>query len=216
MEGAEEMGEPELWELVHAERAALAEDLAGLTHAQWNVGSLCTEFTVREVVAHLTSGASLGPARWMAGVIRCRFDFDAQNAYRLAQQLGTDDGETLERFRRSVTSTTKPPVPVVSVLGEVIVHGEDIRRPLMIQHDYPIATLTAVAEYFHRSNMTVPSKRRTRGLRLSATDGPFSAGAPDDALVSGSTLALIMAMAGRSAYGAELSGEGAGAIAGSG
>jgi uncharacterized protein (TIGR03083 family) len=210
------MGESELWGMVHAERAALAEDLAGLSDAQWNAGSLCTEFTVREVVAHLTSGASLGPVRWMAGVIRYRFDFDAMIAYRLAQQLGTDHRETLERFRRSVPSTTKAPVPVVAVLGEVVVHGEDIRRPLRIQRDYPIATLTHVAEYYHRSNMTVPSERRTRGLRLSATDGPFSGGAQDGALVSGSTLALIMAMAGRSAYGAELAGEGARVIAGSG
>jgi uncharacterized protein (TIGR03083 family) len=152
----------------------------------------------------------------MAGVIRCRFDFDAQNAYRLAQQLGADHGETLDRFRHSVTSTTKPPVPVVAVLGEVIVHGEDIRRPLRIGRDYPIATLTHVAEYFHRSNMTVPSKRRTRGLRLSASDGPFSGGPQDGAPVSGGTLALIMAMAGRSAYGAQLAGEGAGVIARSG
>jgi len=206
------MGEPELWGMVHAERAALAEDLSGLSDAQWNAGSLCTEFTVREVVAHLTSGASLGPVRWMAGVIRYRFDFDAQNAYRLAQQFGADHGETLERFRRSATSTTKPPVPVVAMLGEVIVHGEDIRRPLRIQREYPITTLTHVAEYYHRSNTTVPSKRRTRGLRLSATDGPFSGGPQDGAPVSGGTLALIMAMAGRSAYGAELAGEGAGAI----
>jgi uncharacterized protein (TIGR03083 family) len=131
--------------MVHAERAALAEDLAGLNHAQWDAGSLCTEFTVREVVAHLTSGANLGPVRWMAGVIRCRFDFDAMVAYRLAQQLGTDHGETLERFRRSVTSTAKAPIPVVAMLGEVIVHGEDIRRPLRIPRDYPIATLTHVA-----------------------------------------------------------------------
>ena len=208
------MGGSGLWGMVHAERAALAEDLAELDRAQWNAGSLRTEFTVREVVAHLTSGASLGPVRWMAGVIRYRFDFDAQVAYRLAQQLGAEDGETLERFRRSVAGTTKPPVPVAAVLGEVIVHGEDIRRPLGIRRDYPIATLTRVAEYYHRSNMTVPSERRTRGLRLSATDGPFSGGLQDGAPVSGSTLALVMAMAGRSAYGAEPAGEGAGAIAG--
>jgi len=208
------MGESESWAMVHAERAALAQDLAGLDDAQWNAGSLCTEFTVREVVAHLASGASLSTLRWMAGVIRYRFDFDAQNAYQQAQQLGADHGETLERFRRTVASTTKPPVPVAAMLGEVVVHGEDIRRPLRIRRDYPIATLTYVAEYYHRSNMTVPSKRRTQGLRLSATDGPFSGGAQNGAPVSGTTLALIMAMAGRSAYNAELAGEGAGVLAG--
>src|SRR5215472_5354688 len=65
-----------IWSLVHAERAALAADLAGLTDQQWMTLSLCTEFTVRQVLAHLTAGASLNPVRWLAGVIRCRFDFD--------------------------------------------------------------------------------------------------------------------------------------------
>jgi hypothetical protein len=64
-----------LWPLVHAERAALAADLAGLTDQQWQTQSLCTGLTVHEVLAHLTAGASLNPLRWLAGVIRCRFDF---------------------------------------------------------------------------------------------------------------------------------------------
>jgi uncharacterized protein (TIGR03083 family) len=77
-----------IWPLVHAERAALAADLADLTGEQWATPSLCTGLTVREVLAHLTAGASLNPVRWLSGVIRCRFDFDKQVAMRLAEQLG--------------------------------------------------------------------------------------------------------------------------------
>ncbi len=58
---------------------------------------------------------------------------------------GCDPGETLERFRRVVTSTTKPPLPIMAMLGEAIVHGEDIRRPLGIHRSYPIQTITRVA-----------------------------------------------------------------------
>ena len=76
------------WPLVHAERAALAADLADLAGQQWATPSLCTGFTVRQVLAHLTAGASLNPVRWLAGVVRCRFDFDKQVAMRLAEQLG--------------------------------------------------------------------------------------------------------------------------------
>lgn len=75
-------------------------------------------------------------------MIRCRFDFDQQVAMRLAEQLGATPGETLERFRRVVTSTTKPPLPIMAMLGEAIVHGEDIRRPLGIHRSYPIQTIT--------------------------------------------------------------------------
>jgi uncharacterized protein (TIGR03083 family) len=195
-----------IWSLVHAERAALAADLADLTEQQWATPSLCTGFTVRQVLAHLTAGASLNPVRWMAGVIRCRFDFDKMNAMRLAEQLGATPAETLARFRRVVASTVKAPVPTMAVLGEAIVHAEDIRRPLGIHHDYPITALTRLANYYQGSDMVVPAKRRIAGLRLQASDGPFVTGSGP--LVSGSTLALIMAMTGRAAYCDELDGDG--------
>ncbi len=55
----------DIWPTVHAERAALAADLAGLTDAQWDAPSLCTGWSVRDVLAHLSAAASLGPARWI-------------------------------------------------------------------------------------------------------------------------------------------------------
>jgi len=191
---------------VHDERAALAADVADLTGQRWATQSLCAGLTVREVLAHLTAGASLNPVRWMAGVIRCRFDFDKQVTMRLAEHLGATPAETLERFRQVITSTTKAPVPVVAMLGESIVHAEDIRRPLGIRRAYPIATLTQVAQYYQRSDLVVLAKGRIRGLRLIATDGPFATGAGP--VVSGSTLALTMAMTGRSTYCEELNGDG--------
>jgi len=201
-----------IWPLVHAERAALAADLADLTDQRWATPSLCDRFTVREVLAHLTAGASLNPVRWMTGVLRCRFDFDRQVAMRLAEQLGPTPAETLARFRRAMTSTTKPPLPVLAMLGETIVHGEDIRRPLGIRRDYPVPALTRLAEYYQRSDLPVNTRRNARGLRLRATDGPFAAGTGP--LVAGPTLALIMAMAGRAIYRGELDGDGVAILGG--
>jgi uncharacterized protein (TIGR03083 family) len=194
------------WPLIHAERAALAADLADLTDEQWATPSLCTGLTVREVLAHLTAGASLNTVRWLAGVIRCRFDFDKQVAVRLAERLGATPGETLERFRRIVPSTTKPPLPAVAMLGETVVHGEDIRRPLGIRHDHPIDVVTQVAEYYRGSDLVVVAKGRIGGLRLVADDGPFTTGSGP--LVAGRTVALIMAMTGRAAYCDALEGDG--------
>lgn len=194
------------WRLIHAERAALAADLTGLDEQRWATPSLCTGLSVREVLAHMTAAASLNGVRWMAGVIRCRFDFDKQVAMRLAEQLGTSPAETLARFERVVTSTTTPPLPRLALLGEVIVHSADIRRPLGIKRDHPIDTVTQVARYYERSDMVVLAKGRVRGLRLVATDGPFSGG--EGPLVSGTTLALVMGMTGRAAYCDDLEGDG--------
>ncbi|MFI1419700.1 maleylpyruvate isomerase family mycothiol-dependent enzyme [Streptomyces sp. NPDC020731] len=195
-----------IWPLIHAERAALAADLADLTDEQWATPSLCAGLTVREVLAHLTAGASLNTVHWLAGVIRCRFDFDKQVAVRLAEQLGATPGETLERFRRIVPSTTKPPLPAVAMLGETLVHGEDIRRPLGIRRDHPIDVVTRTAEYYQGSDLVVVAKGRIGGLRLAADDGPFTTGS--GSLVSGRTMALIMAMTGRAAYCDDLEGDG--------
>jgi uncharacterized protein (TIGR03083 family) len=195
-----------LWPLIHAERAALAADLEKLTDEQWATPSLCAGLTVREVLAHLTSGASLNAVRWLAGVIRCRFDFDRQVAMRLAEQLGATPAETLGGFQRVVTSTTEPPLPVVAMLGETIVHGEDIRRPLGLRRAHPIETITRVAAYYSGSDQVVLAKGRIAGLRLAANDGPFAAGSGP--LVTGATTALTMAMTGRAAYCDDLEGDG--------
>ncbi|MFD7061522.1 maleylpyruvate isomerase family mycothiol-dependent enzyme [Streptomyces sp. NPDC059906] len=195
-----------VWPAIHTERAALAADLADLTDEQWAVPSLCAGLSVREVLAHLTAGASLNTVRWLVGVIRCRFDFDKQVAVRLAEQLGATPGETLERFRRVVPSTTKPPLPALAMLGETIVHGEDIRRPLGIHRDHPIGVATEAAEYYEGSDLVVVAKGRIGGLKLVADDGPFVTGSGP--LVSGRTLALVMAMTGRAAYCDDLEGDG--------
>lgn len=195
-----------VWPLIRTERAALAADLAELTDEQWATPSLCAGLTVREVLAHLTAGASLNAVRWLAGVIRCRFDFDKQVAMRLAEQLGETPGETLERFRRIVPSTIKPPLPAIAMLGETIVHGEDIRRALGIRRDYPIGVVTETAEYYQGSDLVVVAKGRIGGLRLVADDGPFTTGSGP--LVSGRTLHLVMAMTGRATYCDDLEGDG--------
>ncbi|MFJ4501189.1 maleylpyruvate isomerase family mycothiol-dependent enzyme [Streptomyces sp. NPDC088864] len=195
-----------VWPVIHTERAELAADLGQLTAEQWGTPSLCSGLTVREVLAHLTAGASLNTVRWLAGVIRCRFDFDKQVAMRLAEQLGTGPAETLERFRSVVPSRSKPPLPPIAMLGETIVHGEDIRNPLGIRRPYPIEVVTQVAEYYQGSDLVVVAKGRIGGLRLVATDGPFTTGSGP--LVSGPTLALVMAMTGRATYCDDLDGDG--------
>ncbi|MEU3945834.1 maleylpyruvate isomerase family mycothiol-dependent enzyme [Streptomyces sp. NPDC029526] len=195
-----------IWSSLHTERAALAADLDGLSDEQWATPSLCVGLTVREVLAHLTAGASLGLVRWLAGVIRCRFDFDRQVALRLAEQLGATPAETLERFRRAVPSRTRPALPVVAMLGETLVHGADIRRPLGIRHDVPIDVVTRVAEYYRGTDLVVVAKGRIDGLRLVADDGPFETGSGP--VVCGPTLSLVMAMTGRTAYCDDLEGDG--------
>ena len=196
----------DLWSAAHAERAALADDLAGLDQAQWAQRSLCGQWVVQDVVAHLTAAASLGPLRWFASVLGARFDFDVHNDRRLAGHRGSTPAETLERYRRIITSTTSPLGPTAAWLGEVVVHAQDIRRPLGLTHTPSIEVVGAVGRFYAGRNFTGFGRGTIEGLRLEATDGSFSCGAGP--LVSGTTLALTMAMAGREAYCDDLAGPG--------
>lgn len=195
-----------LWALVHTERAALVEDLAGLDVEQWRHATLCGEWDVEDVVAHLVAAASLNQRQWVLSMLGARFRPDVHNRRRAAEHRGRTPAETLDRFRAIVDSTTAPSRDTPAYLGEVVVHAQDVRRPLGLPRSPSIAALTPVAEFFARRDFTVNSRTRAAGLELRADDGPFCAGSGPT--VTGSTLALVMAMAGRAAYLDELDGPG--------
>ena len=195
------------WTLIHAERQALYEDLEKLTAAQWEAPSLCAKWSVRDVVAHLSAAARVGRLRWITSVLGARFDFALHNQRRLEENLGESPSDTLESFRRIITSTTAPMGNPAAWLGEVIVHSTDIRRPLGIARAPRAESVVKVARFYASRDFAVPSQSAIDGLRLEATDGSFSVG--DGPVVRGTPLALTMAMAGRRVFCDDLSGEGA-------
>lgn len=201
-----QVSDSQLWSFAHAERAALAEDLAGLSAEQWHHQTLCGKWDVEQVLAHLTAAASLRQWQWMRSMIGARFRPDVHNQRRLQEHLGNTPMETLDRFRAIINSSTAPSSHTPAYLGEVLVHAQDIRQPLGLAHTPGVDALTPVADFFASRNFTVPSRTNVVGLELKATDGPFAAGMGP--LVTGPTLALVMAMAGRSVYLESLQGPG--------
>ena len=195
-----------LWPLVRAERAALAEDLAGLGAEQWRHDTLCGKWDVEQVVAHLTAAASLNQWQWLRSMLGARFRPDVHNQRQLAEHCGSTPAATLDRFRAVVASTTAPSWHTAAYLGEVVVHAQDIRQPLGLVRTPSVDALTPVADFFARRDFTVASRTHVADLRLRADDGPFATGTGP--LVTGSTLALVMSMAGRVSYVAQLDGPG--------
>ncbi len=196
----------QLWALAHAERAALADDLAGLSAEQWRHDTLCGKWDVEQVVAHLTTAASLNQWKWLRSMLGARFRPDLHNQRQLVNHRGSTPAETLDRFRAVISSTTAPSWHTPAYLGEVVVHAQDIRHPIGLAGTPGVDALTPVADFFARRDFAVPSRTRVADLQLRADDGPFAAGTGP--LVGGSTLALVMSMAGRAAYLAELDGPG--------
>lgn len=102
-------------------------------------------------------------------------------------------------------SKTSPPGPKPTWLGEVVIHAEDIRRPLGIPHRYPPETLRKVADFFKGSNALIGAKNRVAGLTLRATDQDWSNGSGP--AVEGPLLPLVMAMTGRKEHVDDLTGK---------
>lgn len=196
-----------LWALARAERAALAEDLSKLSEEQWRHATLCGQWDVEHVVAHLTAAASLNQWRWLRSMIGARFRPDVHNQRRLADYRGRTPAETIDRFRAVIGSTTAPSGHTPTYLGEVVVHAQDIRWSLRLPATPSVDALTPVADFFAQRNFTVNSRTHVAGLQLRAEDGPFTAGSGP--LVTGPTPALVMSMAGRVPCLDQLDGPGA-------
>ncbi len=200
------MGTVDTWPVIATERKALVSDLAGLSQDQWSAPSLCSDWTVREVLAHMTATAKITPAGFFGKMLGSGFSFSKLQAKDIAAEQGGSPADTLARFEAIVPSRKHPPGPSDTMLGETIVHAQDIRGGLGIQHEYPVDALIQVADFYKGSNLILGTKRRIEGLRLRATDADWSHGAGPE--VAGPMLALTMAMTGRKPALTDLTGDG--------
>ncbi|HVB14523.1 MAG TPA: maleylpyruvate isomerase family mycothiol-dependent enzyme [Candidatus Dormibacteraeota bacterium] len=200
------MANTDLWSQIHAERRALAADLESLDDQGWATPSLCQLWSVRDVLGHLVAAAKMTPPKFIIGLAGAGFRFNAMTAKDVARETAGPVGDTLIHFRSLITATSHPPGPVTAMLGEAVLHGEDIRRPLGIHREYPVETLTGVANFFKGSNLLLGSKRRIAGLTLQATDVDWSWGVGPE--VRGPLSALLLAMTGRPAGLDDLAGAG--------
>jgi uncharacterized protein (TIGR03083 family) len=194
------------WPLIHAERDALIGDLGTLTDEQWATPSLCANWTVRDVLGHMTATAKMTPPAFFSGLAGAGFRFNAMNEKNISREATANPSDGLAEFRQHAKDTTHPPGPVEAMLGEAVIHSADIRRPLGMFREYPEEALTRVADFFKGSNLLIGAKRRIAGLTLRATDTGWSTGSGPE--VTGPHLSLVLAMTGRTAALADLSGEG--------
>src|SRR5262245_45373952 len=114
------MGTADIWPTVHAERKALATDLKQLSAGDWATPSLCANWSVRDVLAHMTSAAKLPPAGFVAKLIGSGFSFNRFQEKGIAAQRGATPADTLANFESVLTSVKHPPGPNQTWLGETI------------------------------------------------------------------------------------------------
>ena len=194
-------------DLARAERAEFAALLNGLEPQQWSVPSLCDGWTVHDVVAHTVAYLGQSRTSLICNMIRARGNVDQINADGLRGYATITDGELTELMRRGVEPSGAGALYGGRVaLIECLIHQQDVRRPLGLPRTGRPQPRRAALTY-PRTTPVVGGARRTRGVRLIATDVDWSAGHGPE--VRGTGEALLLAMAGRMAkIDAELDGDG--------
>lgn len=198
---------PNVCALARAERSEFVALLQDLTPQQWDAASLCRDWTVRDVVAHTVSYLSQSRIELIANMIRARWDIDRLNACGLAKHADTSPEELVRQMRAGIEPSGAAALYRGRVaLIECLIHQQDIRRPLGLPRVIPADRLRAALSYA-RISPVIGGARRTRGLRLIATDTDWSAGVGTE--LRGPGEALLLAMTGRAAAVAdELTGPG--------
>ncbi|MEV7548066.1 maleylpyruvate isomerase family mycothiol-dependent enzyme [Amycolatopsis sp. NPDC089917] len=193
--------------LVRDERTDFAAFLRTLTPEQWDEQTLCSEWTVRELVVHVVDYDALRFRDLITHAVRGGLRLDRMNALGVAREPARAPDELIARIEDNLD-----PRGLTAVFGgrvgllDSLVHQQDIRRPLGLPRDVPPERLRH-ALAFARHARVIKADKRARGLRIVATDLGWSAGSGPE--LSGPGEAILMAIAGRDVALAELSGPGA-------
>lgn len=198
-------------DLAAAERRDLADYLDTLTEEQWNQPSLCSGWTVRDVVGHLPSYDELGWPAVLTLFARSRFSLARCNQVGVEYSRRLNTEQLVARLRAHAV-----PRGITALFGSAIaltdgmIHHQDIRRALGYPRTVPKERLVAVLTFLPRAR-ALPAPTNARGLRLVATDVGWSHGTGPE--VNGPGEALLVALAGRQQSLTDLSGPGLGTLA---
>ena len=187
----------EKWAVIAGQRRVLAILLAELSPAQWEHPSLCAQWRVQDVAAHLAlTPQSPGIVRIVGMGIRARGDFDGVNRD-LGRRHAARGPEALVRELRDLADNrSKPAITTLdNLLFDTMVHIQDAALPLGIKVDMPLEAARLGVDRVWRMGWPFWAKRRLKGLHLRATDTDWTAG--EGAGVQGTAQALLLLLTGR-------------------
>lgn len=203
--------------LTRAHREGFVATLEALTPDQWLAPSLCTEWRVVDVAAHLAWAPALGAGAGAVAMVRHGFSMNRMIARSAVGWSARGREAILDQLRDNARTGARPiGMPPVAALADAVVHGLDVRRPLGLPTDVPPECLAPLADFALGTpwpmNAVVggSARRRVDGVRLVATDADWTHG--DGPQVRGPVEALLLVLYGRTPRPDELTGEGAPAL----
>ena len=188
------------------ERAELVDLLSTLTDEEWAAPSLCIDWSVRDVVAHMVSYDGLGPVGAAGLAVRGRLWPDRMNAVGVARLADRDPTDLVAHLRdHPRPSGFTAALGGAVALVDTLIHHQDIRRPLGRPREVPDERVR-LALGFAWTAPVVRGFWNVRGARLSAPRVDWAAGRGPEA--QGEPEAVLMVVAGRRGVLEELDGPG--------
>jgi len=205
-------------DLLRHHRLGMVDTLAALTDEQWLAPSLCQEWRVVDVAAHLAWAPVLGVGAGAVAMARHGFSMNRMIARSAIEWSFRGRAAILEQLRHNAHSGARPVgMPPVAALADAVVHGLDVRRPLGLPGQVPSASLAPLADFALGTPWPLNSvvggsaRRRVAGVHLVATDVAWSHG--EGPQVRGSAEALLLVLFGRRPTSGELTGPGSATLA---
>jgi uncharacterized protein (TIGR03083 family) len=195
------------WQHIHRERRALAALLADLPPSAWTRESVCPGWTVLDVAAHIISNPQIGWSDIGRMTVRNLGHSYNTMLYRAVKDWSADqtrdrvlaDFDTYDGSTRHVPVTTR-----IEPMLDVLVHTQDILRPLGLVHEMPVDAAVVAAD---RARLHARMMGWSTGkVRLVATDTDWVRGRGPT--VSGPMQELLLVSTGRSRVAKELTGDG--------
>lgn len=183
------------WTLVEAERRSLADLLDGLTPQQWAAPSLCSEWRVRDVAAHLamTPVGMPSVATMLRAFVSARGNLWTAGRDVAVAHAERPTDELVAGLRRGAASRSRPVFVVPdNILADLVVHGQDIAVALELPREVPAAAGRATLQRIWTMGWPFHARRRVAGVQLVADDCGWSAGGGPEVHGTAARLLLLM------------------------
>lgn len=194
-------------DMIAAQRAELAEVLAGLPGPSWDEPTLCAGWRVREVVAHITMPFRFSGRRFALELAKSRGRFN-EMADRLARRDAAvlSSAELAEAVRSNTGHPWKPPGGgYAGALAHDLIHGLDITVPLGLARLVPEERLRPVLPASPDDRSVKFFGTDLDGIELRATDMDWGLGS--GVPLTGAGADLLLVLCGRTLPPGRLSGE---------
>ena len=195
--------------MLEPDRLLLADYLDALSEDEWNLGTWCPDWLVKEVAAHILILPTTPKDKLMAELALAKMNLDKMQAKLVEQMVSTRSAQDVADHMRSSAGVPggfpgKKARWITFV--ELLVHSTDISEAVGRPLDIPPSHFVEGADFAKGLQPVLASKKRIVGLQIKASDANWSTG--EGPLVEGPAKYVLSAMTGRSGALDYLTGDG--------